>query len=161
MIWLTNLSPDFDVERRRRWYAASIGAAGSSTLIAMILIRLRMDGLITGSDDPVWEIALVFLGMGFFFFVLKYVAAYALWYRPYASRVRAIVLSLSAMLAVYLGLFAGVMLFSAFRGSQINFGEVFKRLWEFHLMIYGLPYLSAAFVGWCFARSLPDVREQF
>lgn len=120
-----------------------------------------MEGVISESGDSVWEIAIAFFGIALFFFVLKYVAAYALWYRPYASRGRAILISLCAIFAVYLCIFSGFGLFAAFKGARFDIAEALQRFWEFQGLIYGAPYLAAIAVGWFFAKPKPDVRQQF
>lgn len=158
---MSNPAPDFDVEKWRRWYAASLGVAGASALIVVMLIQIFIQEEIRPTDEPWWEIFAIIFGVWFLFFVLKYVAAYALWYRPYASRRRAIALSLCAILGVYLSMFGGGILFGAFRGMTFNFLRSAKGFWEFHVMIYGFPYLAAMLVGWRFARPTPDIRKAF
>ena len=158
---MTDPTSEFDAEKRRRWYAAVLGAAGASTVVGMLCIRLMRLGDLKGSEEPVWEVALSLFCVWLFFFVLKYVAAYALWYRPYASRIRAIILSICATGAVYLCLFAGGILFTTLNGSNFDIAQTLRRLWEVHVFVYGLPYFSAALVGWFFARPPPDVRESF
>ena len=158
---MTDIASDFDAEKRRRWYAASLGVVGATTLIGLFSIKMYLEGIMKSSGDSFWEIALSLFGFWVFFFVLKYVAAYALWYKPYASRKRAIGLSLCATLAVYLALTGGGVLFTALNGTSFDFIGIVKMFWKFHLMIYALPYFAAAIVGWSFARSAPDVRESF
>jgi len=111
--------------------------------------------------EPLWEIGLVLFAMWFFFFILKYAAAYALWYKPYASRFRAISLSLLAVLAVYSSLLGVNIMYVALKAPSVGFINALKSFWQFHKTTYGLPYLIAAAIGWCFARSAPDVREAF
>lgn len=158
---MTNPEPDFDAEKRRRRYAACLGGAGASVLTAVFSITMYLEGVMNASGDAVWQIALGIFGIWLFFFVLKYVAAYALWFRPYASHLRAMCLSLSAIFLVYLAMTGTGILITAYQGRSFNFAEAIRVFWEFHLMIYGLPYLAALFVGWAFARPVPDVRESF
>lgn len=158
---MINPVPDFDAEKRRRWYAASIGAVGSSTLIAILSFSLFRQGFLENPPGPIWELALVVFGFWLLFFVAKYVAAYALWYRPYASRIRAIGLSLCATFVVYLALIGGALLFTVLKGNNFDFAGAFRTFWQLHLMTYGLPYFAAVPLGWCFARPAPDVRESF
>lgn len=158
---MTDPIPDFDAEKRRRWYAAVFGAVGASTFVGILYIRFLRLGVLTGPEEPVWEVVLSIFSVWLLLFALKYVAAYALWYRPYASRIRAILLSVCAIGAVYLCLFGGGILFTTLNGSTFNLAQSFQRLWEIHVFVYGLPYLSAALVGWFFARPAPDARESF
>ena len=163
MIWLIEPVPDFDAEKRRRWYALSFGAAGASALMAAFFLKFWRDGLFknTGNQDQTWEMAIVFFGTWLLFFALKYVSAYALWYRPYASRRRTIVLSLCATLAVYLSMFGGGVFFTSFRGASFNFLNIFRGFWEFHVITLGLPYFAGALVSWLFARPEPHARDLF
>lgn len=165
MVWLINPTLDFDAEKRRRWYAASIGVAGATTIISVLLIQLQIQGVFKGSSDPdpdpLWQVAIVIFGFWVFFFVLKYAAAYAFWYRPYASRKRAISLSLCATLAVYLILTGGGVLFSTYNGSPFDLTRAIMSFWDLHKFVFGMPYIAAALVGWRFARPPPDARESF
>lgn len=158
---MTNSTPDFDAEKRRRWYAASIGAAGASALIAALIFRVLVEEKVDATADPWWNVVAIIFGIWLLFFVLKYVAAYALWFRPYSSRRRAVILSLCAVMAVYVALFGSGVLFGALKGMTFNFARSIKNFWEFHVTIYGLPYLAAALVGCRFARPAPDARESF
>ena len=157
MVWLTNPVPDFDAEKRRRWYAFFLSAISSASLVIAFLIREGV-GL---PNQPIWEIGLAIFAIWFFFFILKYAAAYAIWYTPYASRLRAISFSLLAVLAVYSCLMWAVVLVMYLKEPSFQFADAVKGFWRFHVTIYGLPYLAGAIVGWLFARPAPDVREQF
>lgn len=161
MIWLTNPSPDFDVEKRRRLYALVMGITGASAIIAIMLIATYLEGVFASSEDPLWQVAAIIFGLWFFVAVLLYVAAYAIWYKPYASRLRAITLSLCATLAVYCVLIAGGIFFSVMRGIGFEFQRALTGFLTFHQITYGAPYFTAALTGWFFARNAPDAREQF
>ena len=126
-----------------------------------MLFSLFREGGVANFNEPLWEIVPVVFGVWLFFFIAKYVAAYALWFKPYASRVRAVSLSFCAILIVYLTLIGGVILIKAFTGTVFDFVNFAITFWEFHLKIYALPYLAAVAVGWLFARPAPDVRESF
>ena len=158
---MTDPIPDFDAEKRRRIYAAVLGAAGASTLAAVIFIKFAMSGEIQRGEEPLWELALVIFGFWLFFFVLKFVAAYALWFRPYTSRKRAVLLSVCAVLVVYLCLFGAALFFTTLNARSFDFTGSIRAFLSMHIFIYGLPYFAAAIVGWCFARPVPDVRQNF
>jgi len=158
---LTDPIPDFDADIRRRLYAASLGGAGETVLIIVMLIRIFIEEEIVPTNEAWWEDSAVIFGLWLFFFILKYVAAYALWYRPYANTWRAIALSFCAILAVYVSLFGAALMFGAFQGAAFNFTRSMTSFWEFHVAIFGLPYLAAVLVGWGFARPAPLARDRF
>jgi len=158
---LTNPVPDFDAETRRRWYAVSLGSAGATALIGILVISVIREGVMKGSEDPAWQIAIAIFGSWLVFFLFKFIAAYALWYKPYATRRRAVLLSLGAILIVYLCLAGAGLLFGAMRGLPVELVRTIRSFWEFQKITYGLPYIAAALVGWTFARPAPDARDSF
>ncbi|MEP4052769.1 MAG: hypothetical protein ABJN22_11040 [Litorimonas sp.] len=158
---MTNLSPDFDVERRRRWYAVCLGAICALTfMLATFLTSLSKLRQIENLNLTIEYFGIIF-GVWVFFFLLKFVAGYAVWYSPYNSIRRAITLSVLAIFTVYVVIFGAEFVFSLISQPRKPFAGFIREFIEFQISIYGLPYIAAAFVGWCFARSLPDVREQF
>jgi glucan phosphoethanolaminetransferase (alkaline phosphatase superfamily) len=159
MIWLTNLSPSFDVEKRRRWYAACLGTAGATSFLGAFFIS-EGRGLFQ-SEEKIWLLCLTLFGFWVLVFLLKYIAGYAIWSRPYTTRKRAIALSLAAMLAVYVGVFGCATLFALFQGRQVSLKSLATTFYTLNKALLGLPYLAAFIVGWCFARPAPDVRDQF
>lgn len=162
MVWLTNTAPEFDREKRRRWYAALMGAIGAAVFIASSLLSVWSSGAGSPfSGQPLWGSLIVLFGFWFFFFLLKYAAAYALWYKPYASRKRAICLSVLAFLIVYFLISGAVTLSSMFADPRRAPKVFFETLWEWHRFTYGIPYLAAVVIGWRFARPVPDARDSF
>ena len=105
--------------------------------------------------------SLALLAVWFCIFILKYAAGYALWFNPYISRRRAIIVSVIAILAVYSGLMGCGILFLLFEGHQIDFKTILSGFYEFSKYIYGVPYIVAALVGWRFAHRAPDIRDSF
>ena len=134
-----------------------MGAAGASSIIAILF--LRNDAL---TPDGQWLVtSIVILGFWVCIFLLKYAAGYALWYQPYKTRTRAVSLSVAAVLAVYIGGIGCIVLLSLFEGRTYTLETIALGFYEFSKYIFGLPYLAAAIVGWCFARPAPDLREHF
>ena len=108
-----------------------------------------------------WTVFGILIGVFLVFFLFKYVAAYALWYRPYTSVRRAVLLSLCAIFVVYACLAGADLIFTGFRGRTLELKRVILGFWDFNIMTYGLPYLAAACVGWRFAHPAPDAGEHF
>jgi len=156
---LTKPAPEFDAEKRRRWYGAWFGIAGATSFIGAAL--LTEGHALFQSDEKAWVSLLVIFGFWLIVALIKYVAGYAIWSKPYASRKRAIALSLTAMLAVYLGFFGCGILFALFQGIPVTLKSLVKSFYELNRGLFGLPYIAAAIVGWCFARPAPDARDQF
>lgn len=156
---MTKPAADFDVEKRRRCYAACLGAAGATSVVAIFLITEDLSQL----NEPLWVTSLILFAFWFFFFIFKFVAGYAIWYQPFSTRRRAVVLSLIATLVVYIALTGAALLFVSVRGieTQVHISDAVKSFVALHKALYGLPYIAAAIVGWIFARPAPDVREQF
>lgn len=150
---MTKPVPDFDVEKRRRWYAAWLGCASSITIIIILLIQEPL----SGDDEDIWMV----LGVWLFLAVFIGISAYALWFKPYNGRIRAIALS---MIAVFLGLLSAIGVTNFMESWIYGFGNPFNILRdviEISWDLLGAPYLVAIIVGWIFARSAPDVREHF
>lgn len=158
---MTDPEADFDAEKRRRRYAACLAAAGASVITTIFAVQMYLEGVMDASGDAIWQISIGIFGIWLFFFVVKYIAAYALWFRPYANHFRAISLSLLAIFLVYLAMIGAGVFVTAFQGRSFDFAEAFKVFWEFHVMTYGLPYMAAFLVGWGFARPAPDMRDSF
>lgn len=113
------------------------------------------------SEEPDWLSLLVLIGFWIIISIIKYAAGYAFWVKPYASRKRAIALNLTAMLAIYLGLFGCGTLFALTQDYQVSLKSLAMTFYTLNKELFGLPYIAAAIVGWCFARPAPDPRDQF
>jgi len=158
MTSLIRPTPTFDAEKRRRWYAACLGAASATAMTSILLITA---GQPTQADEALWVTALSIFMVWLFLFIFKFVAAYVIWYRPYNRRLRAIILSVIATLGVYGAFISAGIGYLLIVGEPIDFGEIASLFYEFNKDIYGIPYVAAAIVGWCFARPAPDVRDSF
>jgi len=156
---LTKPIPDFDIEKRRRWYAICFGASGASSVLGVLLITEDLGQL----NESFWDVSLILFAFWLFFFIFKFVAGYAIWYRPYSTRRRAIAFSVLAALSVYIALTGATVLFLAMKdlGSDVGLFFLLKSFVTVNQSLYGAPYIAAAIVGWTFARPMPDVREQF
>ena len=93
--------------------------------------------------------------------MLKYAAAYALWYKPYNSRKRAIFLSMAALFSVYFLVIGAIAMFARNPRLASTIEYFFQGLWGLHEATYGAPYLIAIVIGWFFARKAPDARDSF
>jgi len=149
---LTEPTPDFDAEKRRRWYAVSLGAAGSTSLLGMLVLR---EGL------PPEDVVIVLSGFWILFFIFKSIAAYALWFRPYSAKVRGLLLSCLAIFLTYAAMFSVILFYDAVSGLGMGLRDSIETFFEFHELIIGVPYIAGAVIGWLYARPAPDVRESF
>jgi len=84
-----------------------------------------------------------------------------IWFTPYVSRLRDVVLSIMALLLLLLSIYGVVFLHDLSQYGFINPVYMWNEFVAFHIFTFGLPYIAAAIVGWCFARSAPDVSEHF
>lgn len=103
---------------------------------------------------------LAYLGFWLLIAVLTFVSAYALWWREYNSKMKAISYS---CLSISLFSLALSSLNFLFYGSYSLYGlkdilDVFIRI---HIDLFCIPYIGAIIIGWIFARPAPDVREHF
>ena len=145
---MTNTALDFDAEKRRRWYAAVMGSVSAATIILIIAIReKRIEAEMLSEALFIWLSLFAFIG----------IAAYTLWYRPYARSFRAIIISI---IALFLGLFSmfGVnFLIDGFRSGIGNPVYLFHDVIELTIYLFGIPHILAGIIGWFFARQAPDV----
>ncbi|MEP3656028.1 MAG: hypothetical protein ABJO36_14125 [Litorimonas sp.] len=148
---MTNLSPDFDAEKRRRWYAIAMGLTNSTITMTILFLQYGFDVDMT---------FLVYFSFWALIAVITFVAAYALWWRDHNSKIRAIAYSCLCITLFSLALSSLNFLFYGsfdFNGLE-SILDVFVSI---HVDLFGLPYVGAAIIGWRFARPAPDVREHF
>ncbi len=159
---MTKTAVEFDAKKHRRRYAVFFGLATTTSFLITFLIRGHwFEGGVEA--EILWGILLIW---GFSFFATT-VSGYVIWYSPFISCIRGTLTSLFAYFMVFLSIYCVSMaldIFSFGLGHTID-GEArtFEYMWHefvtFHdLMLgFGLPYLAAAIVGWCFARPATDV----
>ena len=126
----------------------------------MVLLKMNVIGI----NESMSVIAIGTLLLWFIFFIIKSIAGYVLWSRPYTSRIKGSILSIIAIFLVYVGLYSAnniYLLFSGIMRAQGNLKWVYQAFFEFHKTTLGIPYIAAAIVGWFFARPAPDVSEHF
>ena len=148
---MTRAVPDFDVEKRRRWYAAVMGTV--SALLIMIITFIKE---LTGSGG--------FWGILFLWVLLTVcisLAAYMLWYKPYSNRFRAIVVS---TLAVILGFFLVFVILALSDGYELKYGipvYLFSHFLAINVGFFGVQFIAPVIIGWLFARKPSDERDSF
>jgi len=157
MIWLTNPVPDFDAGKRRWLYALSLGVVSATS--NAVIITQRAD---TSLAEEIWYAAV----LGGVYFILNLLIGYALWSRPYSTRLRSVFVSLLTAAMAYIVLYAVILLIQTV--ALLEFGiawsylkSSFQTIISFQIETWGIPYIAAAFVGWRFAKPAPDISETF
>jgi riboflavin transporter FmnP len=148
---LTDPTPDFDAEKRRRWYAVLMGLTNATITMTISFVQY---GFETG------ETLSVYFGFWVLIAVITFVAAYAVWWREYSSKIRAVTVSCLCIALFALALSALNFLIY---GSYNFYGhaDILNVFVSIHKDLFGLPYVGAAIIGWRFARPVPDVRNAF